>query len=191
MHGTASRANAYDAPMLPREIATAVPHCILRPWRLEDKASLIRHANNRNVSRHLLDRFPFPYTDADADRWLGIATAQGNDIHLAVEVDGEAAGGISAMRGSGNARFTAEIGYWLGEAHWGRGIATAAVRAFCAAIFAHTDLERIEAGAFAGNIASQRVLAKSGFTRFGVRERYFHKDGAFIDDVMFALLRSR
>lgn len=177
--------------MLPREIATEVPRCVLRPWRLEDKSSLIRHANNRNVSRHLLDRFPFPYTDADADRWLAIATGTSADMHLAIEVDGEAAGGMSAMRGEGNARFSAEIGYWLGEVHWGRGIATATLRAFCAAIFAHTDLERIEAGAFAGNIASQRVLAKAGFTQFAVRERYFHKDGAFIDDVMFARLRPR
>lgn len=177
--------------MFPRELATEAPRCVLRPWRLEDRASLIRHANNRNVSRHLLDRFPFPYTDAVADRWLAIATAEGTDIHRAIAIDGEAAGGISAMRGSENTRFTAEIGYWIGEAHWGRGAMTATVRAFCDALFAHTDLERIEAGAFAVHIASHRVLEKSGFTRFGVRERYFHKDGAFIDDLMFARLRVR
>ena len=177
--------------MFPLELTTEVPFCALRPWRLADKASLVRHANNRNVSRHLLDRFPFPYTEADADRWLAIATAEGPDIHYAIAVDGEAAGGISAMRGSGNARFTAEIGYWLGEAHWGRGAMSATVRAFCDALFAHTDLERIEAGAFAGNTASHRVLAKTGFAQFGVRERYFHKDGAFIDDLMFARLRPR
>jgi RimJ/RimL family protein N-acetyltransferase len=181
----------YDARMFPSELATSIPSCVLRQWRSQDKAALVRHANNRNVSRHLLDRFPFPYTDADADRWLAIAAGEGDDIHRAIEVDGEAAGGISAMRGGGNARFTAEIGYWLGEAHWGRGVMSATVRAFCGALFAHTDLERIEAGAFAGNTASHRVLEKSGFVRFGVRERYFHKDGAFIDDLMFARLRPR
>jgi len=169
--------------------------CLLRRWSREDRPSLLRHANNPNVSRHLFDRFPYPYTEADADRWLSIATADvgaaEGDIHRTIEVDGDAAGGISAMRGRENARYTVEIGYWLGEAHWGRGLATAAVRAFCDAIFAQTDIERIEAGAFAATIASHRVLEKSGFRRFGVRERHYFKDGAFLDDFMFARLRPR
>jgi RimJ/RimL family protein N-acetyltransferase len=95
------------------------------------------------------------------------------------------------MRGEANTRFTAEIGYWLGEQHWGRGIATAAVRALCAALLEHTDLERIEAGSFAGNGASIRVLEKAGFEREGVRRRHMFKDGAFIDEVRFAMLRAR
>lgn len=177
------------------DTASVTSGCLLRRWSREDRPSLLRHANNPNVSRHLFDRFPYPYTEADADRWLEIATATGErageDIHRAIEVDGEAVGGISAMRGAGNARFTVEIGYWLGEAHWGRGLATASVRAFCSAIFAQTDIERIEAGAFAANIASHRVLEKSGFRQIGVRERHFFKDGAFIDDFMFARLRPR
>jgi RimJ/RimL family protein N-acetyltransferase len=179
--------------MIPTRIDIGLPRCALRAWTHRDRAALVRHADNQRVSRTLLDRFPHPYTDADAERWLDLAAAaDGIDaIHLAIEVDGEAAGGISAMRGEANTRFTAEIGYWLGEQHWGRGIATAAVRAFCSALLEHTDLERIEAGSFAGNGASIRVLEKAGFEREGVRRRHFHKDGAFIDDVRFALLRAR
>jgi len=178
--------------MIPNEIMTSVAGCRLRRWRAGDRSSLVLHADNPNVSRQLLDRFPSPYTGADADRWLDIAAAEGHDlVHLAIEVDGEASGGISAMRGAENTRFTAEIGYWLGERHWGRGIGTAAVDALCAALFEHTDLERLEAGTFLENRASQRVLEKSGFVREGVRRRHFYKDGRFIDDVMFARLRAR
>ena len=177
--------------MIPRRFELPLPGYALRPWAWSDKGSLVRHANNRNVSRALFDRFPFPYTEEAAEQWLAIATSEGNDVHLAVVCEDEAVGGISAMRGGGNARFCAEIGYWIGEAHWGRGVMTAAVRAFCDALFAHSDIERIEAGAFMTNPASHRVLEKAGFAREGVLRRKYFKDGAFIDDAVFALLRPR
>jgi RimJ/RimL family protein N-acetyltransferase len=170
-------------------IALPIPHCALRAWRGSDVRSLQRHADNRNVSRALFDRFPFPYTERDAERWIAIATASDTDIHLAITVDDEAIGGMSAMRGRENARFTAEVGYWLGEAHWGRGIATAALAAFAEALFRHTDLERIEAGVFTSNPASMRVLEKAGFTCEGIRRRMFVKHGTFEDDAVYALLR--
>jgi len=178
-------------PMFPRRIELPLPRYALRPWTWNDKDALIRHADNRNVSRALFDRFPFPYTTEAAERWLAIATSEGSDLHLAITCEDEAVGGISAMRGSANARFCAEIGYWIGESHWGRGVMTTTVRAFCEALFAHTDIERIEAGAFVTNPASHRVLEKSGFTREGLLRRKYFKDGEFIDDAVYALLRPR
>lgn len=176
--------------MFPQRIELTIPGFALRPWAWSDKHSLMRHADNRNVSRALFDRFPFPYTVEAADRWLSIATSETSDIHLAIEHGTEAIGGISAMRGNENARYGAEIGYWIGEAHWGRGVGSAAVRAFCDALFQHTDIERIEAGAFATNPASHRVLEKAGFAREGHLRRKYFKDGEFIDDVLFGLVRA-
>jgi len=154
-----------SAPRIRQPIALA--GCVLREWRETDVASLARHANNRNVSRFLLDRFPFPYTERDARDWIATATAlaPAHGVHLAIEIDGEAAGGIGAAFGDGDAHATAAIGYWIGEAHWGRGIATAAVRAFAEHVLAEHAIERLEATVFANNPASMRVLAKAGFVR--------------------------
>ena len=175
--------------MFPNRIELTLPRYALRPWSWSDKDALIRHANNRNVSRALFDRFAYPYTVEAAERWLAIATSEGRDVHRTITCEDEAVGGISAMRGSENARFCAEIGYWLGESHWGRGVMTTAVRGFCEALFRETDLERIEAGAFAANTASHRVLEKAGFVREGVLRRKYFKDGEFVDDAVYALLR--
>ena len=177
--------------MLPERIDIALPRYSLRPWAWTDKDALVRHADNRNVSRALLDRFAYPYTAEAAERWLAIATSEGRDLHYAIACGDEAVGGISAMRGGENTRFCAEIGYWIGESHWGRGVMTATVRAFCEALFRDTDLERIEAGAFLTNPASHRVLEKCGFAREGVLRRKFFKDGEFVDDAAYARLRPR
>jgi RimJ/RimL family protein N-acetyltransferase len=159
--------------MNPLAIRTSIDRCVLREWRETDIASLARHANNRNVSRFLLDQFPFPYTERDARDWIATATTTletAHGKHLAIEIEGEAAGGIGAAFGDGNARATAAIGYWIGEAHWGGGIATAAVRAFAEHLLAEhtvgpTAIERLEATVFANNPASIRVLEKAGFAR--------------------------
>ena len=78
-------------------VQTEISECLLRPWRTEDKPSLILHANNRNVWRNLADMFPHPYTEADADHWLSIASAPGPSIHLAIDLQGQAVGGIGVI----------------------------------------------------------------------------------------------
>src|SRR5262245_29471516 len=110
-------------------LATENPSVALRRWAKPDLDSLVRHANNRLVWRNLLDAFPHPYTQADASWWIEHANAASEDVHLAIEVAGEAVGGISYSGKQGNHRYTANFGYWLGQAHWGKGIATAAARA--------------------------------------------------------------
>lgn len=161
----------------------------LRPWRLEDGRALARHANNRNVSRNLRDIFPFPYTEADAQAYLARVVPRVPPTNLAIEVDGEAAGGIGLHLQEDVLRHTAEIGYWLGEAHWGRGIMTEAVAAMAAYGFGQFDLIRIEAEVFARNPASMRVLEKSGFQREGWLRQRITKDGETMDAALYALLR--
>lgn len=168
---------------------TEIPGCTLRPWRHEDEAALLRHANNRKVWRNLTERFPHPYTEADAKAWFAIAAQASASVHLAIDLDGEAMGGIGLIAGEGITRYTAQFGYWLGEAHWGRGIATAAARAMVSFAFAHTDFVRLEAPVFAWNPASMRVLEKTGFQREALLKRSVFRDGQIIDAVLYATVR--
>src|SRR3954451_21684906 len=98
--------------------------CTVRPWRMDDAESLVRHANNVNVARQLRDRFPHPYTRANASAFLKAATSSPEPSNLAIDADGEAIGAIGYVPGVDVERYSAEIGYWLGEAYWRRGIAS-------------------------------------------------------------------
>jgi ribosomal-protein-alanine N-acetyltransferase len=163
--------------------------CTLRPWRVGDEPSLVRYANNRNVSRNLKDRFPFPYTAADADTWIGHVATQTPATAFAIVVDGAAVGGIGIELGTDVHRRSAEIGYWLGEPFWGRGIATEALRALTDYAFATFDICRLEAGVFDWNPASARVLEKAGYTLEGRARSAVVKDGRLGDRLLYALVR--
>ena len=120
-------ATSYGAGMLPAELSS--PGFRLRPWRQADKASLVANANNRAIWRNMRDIFPHPYTAADAAVWLGYAAERGPEGTYAIEIAGEAVGGVGLTFGKDIERLSAEIGYWLGERYWGRGVMTVAVRA--------------------------------------------------------------
>lgn len=166
-----------------------LPHCTLRPWHSNDVASLVRHANNRQIWRNVRDRFPHPYTREAAQAWVRVANNNPYEPALAIEVDGAAIGGIGLIFGQDIDRRSAEIGYWLGAEYWGRGIVTEAVQALTQYAFANFDLARIWACVFAWNPASMRVLEKAGFTREGVLRQAATKDGETIDVVMYAIVR--
>ncbi|MBI4954729.1 MAG: GNAT family N-acetyltransferase [Myxococcales bacterium] len=162
----------------------------LRPWRASDAAALVPHANSRAVWRNVRDRFPYPYTPADAEAWVAFASSQTPTQTFAVDVGGEAVGGIGIGIGDDVHRRSAEIGYWLGERFWGRGIATEAVVAVSAWAFANFDLCRLYALVFEWNQASCRVLEKAGYAREGLLRRSVHKDGQTIDAFLSALVRA-
>jgi RimJ/RimL family protein N-acetyltransferase len=155
-----------------------------------DKPALVRHADNREIWRNLWDAFPHPYTDADADRWLSFAAADPSPQGTyAIEVAGEAAGTLSLERREDVERYSAEIGYWLGESYWGRGIVSEAVGRVTAAALAEPDLVRVFAPVFAWNRRSMRVLERNGFVREGVLRRAGYKDGVVLDRVVYARTR--
>lgn len=158
----------------------------LRAWQDGDRASLIAHANNRNVWRNLKDRFPHPYTERDADAWLSLARATPDRLNWAIAVDGAAVGGIGLEPLADVYARTTHIGYWLGEVYWGRGIMTAAVRAVAAHAFTALGFERIETPVYAWNPASMRVLEKCGFVREGIMRKSVFKDGELIDSMLYA-----
>jgi RimJ/RimL family protein N-acetyltransferase len=163
--------------------------CTLRPWRAGDEASLVRYANNRNVSRNMRDRFPYPYTDDDADAWIEKASAETPATSFAIVVDGAAVGGVGIELGTDVFRRSAEIGYWLGEPFWGRGIATEALRAMTEYAFEHFDICRLEAGVFGWNPASARVLEKAGYTLEGRARNAVVKDRRTTDRLLYGLVR--
>ena len=124
--------------------------CVIRPWREQDAASLAHHANSRAVWQNLRDDFPHPYTEIHAARFLARAVTADPPTNFAIVVGGEAVGGIGYHLNDDAQRSSAELGYWLNESYWGRGIATAAVCAMTAFVFsAHTQLHRIYAVPFA------------------------------------------
>lgn len=162
--------------------------CLLRPWRAGDEDSLQANADNYNVWRNLRDVFPYPYTLEDARWWIEHANAV-DDLRLAIEVGGEAVGGIGCTAKPDVFRCTAEIGYWLGESYWGRGIVTDAVATVAPYVFETFDFVRLEAGVFARNAASARVLEKTGFVLEGRHRQAVCKDGRLLDMLMYARLR--
>jgi [ribosomal protein S5]-alanine N-acetyltransferase len=161
--------------------------CVLRPWREGDEPSLVRHADNYEVWRRLRDGFPHPYTRADAEWWIAFAKQQDPQTRFAIEVRGEVTGGIGLELGSDIERRSAEIGYWLGEDLWGRGITTVAVRAVTEYGFEALHLTRIFALPFATTSASIRVLEKCGYVHEGTMRRSAIKEGVVIDQELYAL----
>lgn len=163
----------------------------IRSWRPDDAADLAREANDRRIWLNLRDAFPHPYGIEDARRFLAKAIALDPPTYFAIEVDGRVAGSIGYTLHTDVERVGAEVGYWVGVAHWGRGIATAAVRAVTRQAFAaHPELRRLYAMPYAWNPASARVLEKAGYTLEGTLRENAIKDGKIVDQWMYAILRS-
>ena len=165
---------------------------VLRPWQEGDEPSLVRHANNRKVSINLRDHFPYPYTLDDARAWIGrCKSAAQPHLNFAIEHGGEAIGGIGLLPLADVARFTAEVGYWLGEDYWGQGIATEALRRLTDYAFKNLQYERLEAWVFATNPLSCKVLEKSGYEHEATCRRAAFKEGRFLDCHLYVRLRVR
>jgi RimJ/RimL family protein N-acetyltransferase len=163
--------------------------CVIRPWRPGDEESLVVHANNYNIWRNVRDRFPHPYTLEDAREWIRLAGEESPQTNFAIVVDGKAAGGIGLVLKDDIYRCTAEIGYWLSEAYWGRGIVTEAVRALTRWGFENFDLSRIYAGVLEWNPASMRVLEKAGYRFEGRLRKAVVKENQVMDEFIYAIVR--
>jgi len=161
----------------------------IRSWRAGDQDALVRHADDREVWINLRDRFPHPYTAADARAWLRLVEETTPETNFAIAVEGEAVGGVGITLNDDVFRRSAEIGYWLGRRFWGRGIATSVVAAMTDWAFTHLDVCRLYAGVFEWNPASARVLERAGFVLEGRLCRSATKDGRTIDQFLYAIVR--
>ena len=165
----------------------------LRPFVAGDVESLARHANNRHIWLNLRDGFPHPYTVKDAERWVAHAASLPAPQHVfAIVIDEHAVGGIGVHRLDKDPvyRDTAEIGYWLAEPYWGRGVMTEAVNAVTRYAFDELSLFRVEAGVFAWNVSSARVLEKCGYSFEGRLRKQAFKDGQHLDVMLYSRLRT-
>ena len=162
--------------------------CKVRSWRLEDAEAIVRHANNRKIWLNLRDRFPHPYSHRDAQTYLKHVVLTQPEVNFAIDLAGEAVGGVGFVPGTDVERHSAEVGYWLGESVWGRGIATAALKGSTRYAIGAYDLWRVFAVPFSENTASIRVLEKAGFVREGVMRRSAVKDGRILDQVLYAFI---
>jgi len=160
----------------------------LRAWRPSDAPSLAKHANNPAIARQLRDRFPHPYTIADARQFIQSVSAARPTTLFAIVVDGEAVGGIGFFPGADVERFSAEIGYWLAEPYWGRGITVEALRLVSSYAFDVCNMLRIFALPFADNAQSMRVLEKAGYTREATLRASSVKHGEIRDQALYALI---
>jgi [ribosomal protein S5]-alanine N-acetyltransferase len=160
----------------------------IRHWQAGDLDELLVLANEWDIARNMRNRFPHPYKERDGRAWIEIANNE-PVTNFAVEVKGKLAGGIGLMLQDDVYFRTAEIGYWLGKPYWGRGIATEAVIAMSEYAFAHYDLCRLEAGVFAWNPASARVLEKAGYSLEARNRKAVTKDGQTVDRLIYALVR--
>jgi len=162
--------------------------CEVRSWQIGDVASLVTHANNRKIWINLRDGFPHPYTRADGRAFIRASRKTHPETSFAVAVGGAAVGGIGFHLQPDVERVSAEIGYWLGESFWGRGIATEALSAVTRYAIERHGLTRVFALPFAHNTASCRVLDKAGYVREGHLRRSAIKDGAIVDQIQYAFI---
>lgn len=177
-----------SATCYPTGVELRLETCSVRSFRASDAESLARHADNRKVWINLRDRFPHPYTLDDARAFLSAVIGRTPETSFAIEVGDEAVGGIGFTLREDVERVSAEIGYWVGEAHWGRGIATEALVAMTDhAIGAH-GLTRVYAPTFEWNHASQRVLEKAGYVLECRQRRSAIKDGRVLDQLVYAFV---
>jgi RimJ/RimL family protein N-acetyltransferase len=167
------------------------PRCILRPLVAEDAESLASHANDPGVARNLRDRFPHPYAVEDARAYIAHVAARAVPTSFGIIVDDRAIGSISLMLGDDIARRSAEVGYWIGRAHWGRGIMVDALRATTRYAFEHLDLARVFAVPFATTARSARVLEKAGYVLEGVMRHSAVKHGVLLDQLLYAAYADR
>src|SRR5678815_3632390 len=163
----------------------------IRSFRPSDAESITNHIRSYSVARNML-RIPHPYSLQDAEQWIGIASKQEPQTNFGIAIDDQIVGGIGLdvnPSGVTACEHSAEIGYWLGETFWGRGIATEALNAVSEWAFRELHLVRLYAKVFARNQASARVLEKTGYAFEGRLLAHYFRDGEFIDGLLYAKVR--
>lgn len=161
----------------------------LRPWQDSDLPSLLKYADNYNIAKQLTDRFPHPYTEENGRKFIEMASAASPSQILAIEINGEACGAIGLHPQEDIFQKNAELGYWLAEPFWGKGVMTRAIRRMIAYGFQNFDINRIFARPYGSNKASQKVLEKCGFILEGRFEKTLYKNGRYEDELVYAIRR--
>ena len=154
-----------------------------REWQISDIQSLAENANNINVWNNLRDYFPNPYSEEDGKQFIEMVLSKPKPaVDFAIVVDDKAVGGIGIILQKDVERISAEMGYWLGEKYWNKGIVTQAIKEIVKYSFENfPELQKIYATPFNFNIASQKVLQKAGFECEAILKKAAIKNGQIID----------
>ncbi len=166
----------------------SLTRCIVRSWQMTDVDSVARYANNRNIWLNLRDAFPHPYRRSDAQQFIRAAREREPETTFAIEWGGQAIGSIGFQLHGDVERVSAEIGYWIGEPFWGRGITTEALIAVTNHAIERHGLTRVYALPFAWNLPSCRVLEKAGYVVEARLRRSAIKDGRITDQMQYAFI---
>jgi RimJ/RimL family protein N-acetyltransferase len=161
----------------------------LRPWTIDDLDCLVKFANNKNIANYMTNKFPDPYTKENGIQFIEFASKEKPHNILAIVIKGEAVGGIGIHPQSDIHCKNAELGYWLAEPFWGNGIITKAIIQMVDYGFMNFDINRIFARPFGTNIASQRVLEKTGFKLEANFKKTLFKNGEYFDEMIYAIRR--
>lgn len=166
--------------------------CKIRKWNLSDAKDLAAALSNKKVQDNLRDGLPYPYTEQDGVDFISamLAADENAIFAFAITVDDKVIGSIGVFRQGNIHRRTAELGYYVAEEYWGKGIMTEAVKQICKYVFDNSDIIRIYAEPFAYNAASCSVLEKAGFQYEGTLRSNAVKNGKVIDMKMYSLLKS-
>ncbi len=175
--------------MIQPELVLPIGEYMIRTFRREDINNLLRYANNKNIWLNLRDIFPHPYEVHHAEAWLKEVQAMKPQSAFAIATKEEVIGGIGLHPQPDVLRRSAELGYWLAEPYWGKGITTLAVRAITEWGFNNLEINRIFANTFGWNPASARVLEKAGFTLEGRMRQAVCKDGRMTDLLIYGKLK--
>ena len=161
----------------------------LRAWSISDLNDLVKFANNWNVAKNMTDKFPFPYSESNGKAFIELATKD-DPIHIfAIDINGQAVGGIGIHPQDDIYRKNAELGYWLAEPFWGQGIISNAIKQTIDFAFATYDIDRVFARPFGTNIASQKVLENNNFILEGKIEKNLIKNGELLDELIYSIRR--
>ena len=174
-----------------RQMLIKCDNCILRKWKDSDLESLVKNANNPNVASTLRDAFPYPYTDEDGKEWIEFAEDEEWGYNFAITINNKAVGGIGLIVGKDIERKSSEVGYWIGEDHWGKGIVSSALEGIVKFAFNELDLERVFAVPLEHNTASRKVLEKNNFVLEGILRSSVVKSGKIHNQALYAKIRER
>ena len=161
----------------------------LRGFVGSDIDSIAIYANNFNVSRYMASRMPYPYMKDDAIWWVEIGSKE-QGLYYAIDLGGDCIGVIGVEFGDLELQYSTEIGYWIAEDHWGKGIGTEAVSKMTDYIFSETKTVRLSAPVYSPNKASMRVLEKCEYTLEAIHRKAVFKNDEFLDEHVFVKFRS-
>ena len=162
---------------------------IIRDWQDEDAPGIVKYANNIKIAKNLRDGFPHPYNLSDAKAYLLKVKQQNPRTFFAITADTEVIGSIGLALGEDIHRFSAEMGFWLAEPYWGKGIMTEAVKKLTEFAFERYGLNRIYAEPYTTNPASAKALEKAGYKLEGIMRANVVKNGEILDQYLYARVK--